>query len=143
METGIANQTKIEALCGDTLELPLDAKIIPGTGGVYYIDESGNVYSFSKSNPKGLKLTNILNSAGYYVVNITFDGKRRPIEVHQLMARTFLQEDYIEKGLVCLHADDVKTNIKLTNLSIGTYSKNNKDAYATGVNQGNILGINN
>ena len=57
------------------------------------------------------------------------------------MARAFILEDYVERWLVCLHSDDVKGNIDLSNLSVGAYSKNNKDAYSTGCNTGN--GLNN
>lgn len=98
---------RIKGLCGDKLILPEDAKVIPYTNGTYYIDENCNVYSFSIKFPAGKILTSSMGSKGYLIVSINFKGKKRHIEIHQLMARTFIQEDYVEQGLVCMHEDNV------------------------------------
>lgn len=131
------SHNSIAAMCGQLLELPKDAKPIPFTKKLY-IDKKGVIYSFSRMSPAGKILTHTM-SGRYPCVNINFKGRNRTVEVHQLMCVTFILEDYIERGLVCLHADDNKFNCSLDNLSVGTYSKNNEDAYATGVNQGNGL----
>ena len=59
--------------------------------------------------------------------------------IHSLIAITFLDENYIGKGLCCLHLDNNKNNHQLSNIKIGTYSENNKQAYTDGVNEGNGL----
>jgi hypothetical protein len=56
------------------------------------------------------------------------------LEIHKLLALTFLDSEYLEKGLCVMHLDDDKSNYSLTNLKIGTYSENNKAAYDTGAN---------
>lgn len=129
----------LKSLCKDLLKLPIGAKEVPHSGGNYFISTSGEVYSYSRAYPSGRILTATKSTSGYPVVNIEYKGSRRPVEVHQLMCVTFIDEGYIEKGLVCLHADDNKANLKLSNLSVGSYSKNNKDAYSRGLNPGNGL----
>jgi hypothetical protein len=61
----------------------------------------------------------------------------RSFDIQKLMAITFLDPDYSNKGLCVMHKDDDKTNNVLTNLKIGTYSENNKSAYDNGLNNGN------
>jgi len=126
--------TKIKSLCGIKLQLPKNAKAIPFTNNDYFIDKEANVYSFTRKNPCGLKMKTKVGSKGYICVKIKYKDVTRKIELQQLMGITFLQQDYIEKGLVCMHLDDDKEKCELSNLRIGTYSQNNLDAYATGVN---------
>lgn len=131
---------KIKALCGDILELPKDAVEIKSAAKGYYIDKKGTVYSFSKSNPAGAVLKGSIGSGGYLRVKIvSVCGTSKDVDVHSLVARAFIDENYIEKGLVCLHSDNDKLNPRLDNLSVGTYSQNNKDAYTDGLNPGNGL----
>jgi len=53
------------------------------------------------------------------------------------MAETFIMNRYSSYGLCCMHKDNNKRNCHISNLSLGTYSKNNKDAYRDKLNQGN------
>lgn len=132
--------SKIKALCGDTLKLPEDAVPIKSAAEGYYIDKKGKVYSFSSAYPAGTILDCGIGSNGYLRVHLkTKCGKNRMIEVHSLVARAFIDEEYTSKGLVCLHKDNNKLNPALDNLSVGTYSQNNKDAYTDGLNPGNGL----
>lgn len=124
---------RIKAIVGDTLLLPLDAKQIDNTP--YYIDRKGNVYSFSSANPAGVKLKHHIDTKGYPAVCLKALNTTKTI--HQLLLETFVDRDYVKKGLCCLHKDNDKTNYDMSNLSIGTYSKNNKDAYKDGLNTGN------
>lgn len=129
----------LKALCGvGILPVPETARIIPHTEGKYYIDTEGNVYSFNLIKT-GKKLKPYTPEGKYPVVKVSYKGKNRKVEVHQLMCVTFIMEDYVEKGLVCMHLDDNKQNYKLSNLQVGTYSQNNKDAYTRGLNKGNGL----
>ena len=111
------------------------SKSIPGED-YYFISLTGTVYSFNPVlNPNGAILTHSIGSTGYIRVNIRGNTQ----DVHMLMARTFLDKDYVAKGLCCMHLDNDKTNPELTNLKLGTYSENNKAAYADGLNLGNGL----
>lgn len=131
---------KIKALCGDTLVLPEDAVPIKGAAEGYHIDKKGIVYSFSRSHPAGTILKGSVGSGGYLRVKIVDAyGVSKDVDVHSLVAKAFIDEYYIEKGLVCMHGDNNKLNPCLDNLSVGTYSQNNKDAYTDGLNPGNGL----
>jgi len=132
-------RSTVKALCGQLVQLPTTAKEIPFTDGKYFIDTTGVVYSFSKINPCGKILTMYVGSNGYPAVSLTYKGGKKTVELHQLMCVTFIMKNYVQAGLVCLHRDDDKLNYSLDNLSVGTYSKNNKDAYAAGLNPGNGL----
>ena len=126
---------KLKALVGEVLELPSDAKQIKGFED-YYIDPRGIMYSFSSYTPAGSIMTTGVGSNGYPRVSL---GSNKTVEVHQLLARTFIMDDYIERGLVVLHRDDNKLNCTLDNICVGTYKRNNKDSYKTGCNPGNGL----
>ncbi len=131
-------ESKLLAIVGEILTLPDDAKQIPGFNN-YFIDKSGKVYSFSVSNPTGIIMKSRVGSSGYPVIGL---GKDVTKEVHQLLAKTFIMEDYIKKGFCVLHKDNDKWNCCLDNICVGTYSRNNKDAYSDGINSGNVKGIN-
>ena len=113
------------------------AKSIPGEE-YYFISPKGVVYSFNPAlYPNGTILTTSTGSKGYLRVRVA----DRTRDVHTLVAVTFLDKDYVAKGLCCMHLDNDKTNPELTNLKLGTYSENNKAAYADGLNLGNGLKI--
>jgi len=120
---------KLNSLCGIFTPMPKESKLIPGFSNAW-INKEGEVYVISVQNPDGYVLAHRVGNNGYPVVRL----ESKPVEVHKLLCKTFIMEDYIEKGLVCMHADDIKTNIDLSNLSVGTYSQNNLDAYASGAN---------
>jgi len=122
---------RIKSIVGEILGIPEDAKQIYQYEN-YYIDTDGNVYSFSRSNPTGKKLSPRIDTAGY--LSITLKGK--PRTVHSLLAETFIMHDYREKGLCVMHIDNNKLNCKLSNIKVGTYSENNKQAYKDGINKG-------
>ncbi len=129
--------SRINKLTGRILKLPKDAKKIPGYNE-YFIDKKGNIYSFSDASPEGKILKHNIGTSGYPRVSV--GGKQR--DVHTLLAKTFIMEDYIERGLCCMHKDNNKLNFILTNICIGTYSQNNKQAYDDNINQGNKNGGN-
>lgn len=130
------------SLAGLSLKLPKTAKKIPKTEN-YFIDIDGTVYSYNHVYPAGIVIKPKVSTNGYLQVNININVNsvivRKTVDVHKIVAQTFLMEDYIEKGLCCLHLDNNKTNCNLTNLAVGTYSENNKQAYADGINPGNGL----
>jgi hypothetical protein len=116
-------------------EVPKDVLPIPGYEGLF-ISIDGRCWS----------APNIARAYGLWLeLQMPSNAKKYPsystggygnLHVHQLLCITFLDKDYIIKGLVCMHLDDDKCNFKINNLKIGTYSENNKAAYETGVNPG-------
>lgn len=136
------NQVRIQtikALTGDKLVLPESARKVLHGNGDYWIDTDGVVYSFSIRNPQGLVMKVRKGSSGYLQVQIVYKGRKHIVDVHKLMGETFIEPDYSSKGLVCMHLDNNKLNPKLSNLKLGSYSENNKAAYADGLNKGNGL----
>lgn len=119
----------IKTLCGDILRIP--------SNGDYFVDEMANIYSFSPRHPDGIKLSSYVAYNGYITVTIIYNGKKQTMNVHRLVAETFIMNDYTLMGLCCLHTDDDKLNPILSNLSVDTYSVNNKNAYLSGLNPGN------
>lgn len=96
-----------------------------------WVNELGEVWSAPNRNfPLGSILAQSKTSKGYLRVT-TIEGE---IGVHQLIAFTFFDPEYLKRGLCVLHLDDDKTNNNKNNLKVGTYSENNKAAYLTGVN---------
>jgi len=111
---------------------------IPFTNGKYFISEEGKIISFAL-NRCGEEVFPYFYEGKYPVVPINYKGIYRKVELHQLLCVTFYDKDYVEKGLVCMHLDNDKKNYKLSNLKIGTYSENNKQAYTDEINKGNGL----
>lgn len=100
----------------------------------YYINKYGEVISLSSMKMgKKLKIYYHKDNKRYPTVNIKGKSKM----VHQLLALTFIDKDYLKKGLCVLHLDNNKNNHSLSNLKVGTYSENNKQTYADGLNKGN------
>ena len=110
--------------------------IVPETDEKYYINENGSVISFAKVKcGEILKISYPNDNKHYPTVSVL----NKCIGVHVLLAKTFIDHDYIENGLVCMHLDNNKNNHTLSNIKLGTYSENNKQAYEDGINLGNGL----
>ena len=127
-------ESTLKSLTNNSLLVPSTAKEIPGYSG-YFIDTDGTVYSFSRTYPDGKILNHGIDTKGYPNIKIN----KKKVSIHSLLAITFIMEDYVKKGLCCMHKDDNKLNCHLNNLAIGTYSQNNKDSYKRGCNPGNGL----
>ncbi|NNS06224.1 NUMOD4 motif-containing HNH endonuclease [Erwinia sp. JH02] len=84
----------------------------------YEVSNLGNV----RNSKTGKILTNSLGrSNGYYKVTLSVGGKSKPIEVHRLVAVTFLGS---QAGKVVHHEDEDKLNNNLSNLRWVTQSEN-------------------
>ncbi len=102
----------------------------------YYITPTGEVFS-TKVNPCREKVQT-LSRKGYPRVTLYQDSKTHTIEVHRLMARTFLN---VVKGQQINHKDGNKLNNRLENLEVVSASENMLHAYRTGLHT--RVGINN
>jgi hypothetical protein len=129
--------SRVRSLSGES-DVPVGFVLVPHTKGKVFINPNGEIYS-CQTVRTGIKLVPRVYT-DYPIISINYKDRNRKVEVHQLMCVTFYDRSYIEKGLVCLHKDNDKSNYLLTNLKVGTYSENNKQAYADGINQGNRFG---
>lgn len=96
-----------------------------------YVSKEGKVWSSPTPKfPLGNYLM-LVTSSRYPQVRC---GAYGTLEVHMLLALTYLDSKYLDKGLCVMHIDDDKSNFSLSNLKVASYSENNKAAYDTGVN---------
>jgi len=78
-------------------------------------ENNGQVYSLKR---KRLLIPHIGNS-GYLCVSMQETKERRTLgRIHSLMCLTFLDRDYLKKGLVCNHIDGNKLNNTLSNFEL-------------------------
>lgn len=90
----------------------------------------------NKSFIKGRLMKQQMGKFGYLLIGLRKNGVPRTERVNVLMGKTFLDKDYISKGLVTNHKNGVKSDNRLENLEIVTWSENNLHARKTGLNQG-------
>ena len=70
------------------------------------------------------------NGKGYKAVNLYKNNKGKLVYVHRLVAQAFIGE--IPKGMVINHIDFDRSNNRLDNLEIVTYSENNMHSAKSG-----------
>jgi len=94
-------------------------KDIKGYEGLYKISNLGNI-----KNNKELILKQSISLNGYCKINIYKDKKIKTIQVHQLVAESFLNHKICGHKLVINHIDFDKTNNNVNNLEIVTTREN-------------------
>ncbi len=100
----------------------------------YEVSNLGNVRTWRpRGNTRGRLNEPVLltpwMSNGYPSITLVIDGKKKNFLIHRLVAEQFVSDNgVIPKGYVVCHIDDIKTNNVYSNLKIGTYSENGKDA---------------
>ena len=118
-------------------------KDIPGWEGYYQVSDTGGVRSIDRiaqgrhgaHQYKGRTLKQTPATKGYLTVKLSRSGiPQRGYQVHRLVLSAFVGE--CPEGLEACHADDVKTNNKLTNLRYDTSKNNTADAIRNGVFRG-------
>lgn len=88
--------------------------------GRYMISNKGQIYSTITNKILKQHIRN-----GYPAVCLTkVDGSTKTINIHQIMAETFILKPIINEKLVINHRDGNKTNNNATNLEWMTYSGN-------------------
>ncbi|ORC02701.1 hypothetical protein B1T48_16980 [Mycobacterium persicum] len=125
----------------EQLELDLFEQWRPVVGyeGLYEVSDVGRVRSLARTvlHPHSGRYTlcgRILSphpdGCGYLKVRLHRDGQGRTRKVHQLVLEAFVGPR--PAGLECCHADDDKTNNRLSNLRYDTRSANMLDQVRNG-----------
>jgi len=84
---------------------------------------------------KGRIIKQYPSEGGYLSVGLSFEGIKRTVQVNILMAQSFYDPLYLEKGLVGNHKDGNKKNNYKDNIEITTYSRNMTHAHENGLNK--------
>jgi len=129
----------------DEIWLPIE-----GYEGFYEISNLGGVRSLDRviaqrisresdttytRNMKGIILSQNLSGAGYYFVNLIKPGiKKKPCEIHRMVASAFIDKHYSHEKLEVCHNDGNKLNNYYRNLRWDTRSNNHKDKTLHGTN---------
>ena len=95
---------------------------IPGTDGMYWVSNQGNVKSRYKYSDKHSRKTGIReivlkqhkNSQGYYRVPVRINGEKKRCFVHRLVAEAFLEK--VDGMNIVNHKDFNPTNNTVENL---------------------------
>jgi hypothetical protein len=98
-------------------------KDVVGYEGHYKVSDAGEIMSVKKE-PKIMSL--FPNDRGYMRITITKEGKMKQVFVHRLVTQAFIGE--VPQGYSVNHIDGNKSNNKLSNLEIVTFSENNLHA---------------
>lgn len=91
----------------------------------YYINTQGQVM-----RDGNILKPHVYNKYGHAQVRLYKDRKQHPLEIHRLLAETFIPNpnDYP----IVRHLDDNASNNSLDNLAWGTYKDNTKDSIRNG-----------
>jgi hypothetical protein len=118
-------------------------KDVIGYEGLYQVSDSGKVKSLGRiicrSNGTFQKfkerlLSIHISSNGYPSVGLSINGNSRMFNVHSLIAKSFIDKNYIIKNLVVNHKDGIKLNSILSNLEVVSYSCNLTHAHKNRLN---------
>lgn len=113
---------------------------VKGYDGIYQVSNIGNVRSVTHTTVykdgrvghyEGKMLTPQNGNNGYKFVNLSKNGITNNVDIHRLVAETFLPKD--DERNVVNHKDGNKHNNTVENLEWVTYSENSKHAVRTGL----------
>lgn len=108
-------------------------KWIKGYEGAYAVSDTGEVYSYKRSQRKGLSQS--VNTSGYKKVLLSSHGAVSCALVHRLVADTFIPNIHNKKYVN--HIDGDKQNNTVSNLEWCTQSENQQHAWNNGLQQRN------
>lgn len=94
-------------------------KDIDGYGGMYTVDQQGNIYSKYRG---GRILAKLKGSNGYEMVHLSSNGSAKKVPVHRIVAQAFIPNP--DNKPQVNHIDGDKSNNKVSNLEWATASEN-------------------
>lgn len=99
----------------------------------YVVSRSGRVFRWTdgRGTWKGRELKAVVNSYGYFCVNLYRNEKPKVLEIHKIVAGTFLGKP--EEGFEVNHKSGNKTDPSLSNLEYMTRSENVKHSFDNGL----------
>lgn len=115
-------------------------KDIKGYEGKYQVSNFGRVKSlwFEHNTFNGIKkiqkekiLSQREDNLGYVSYGLFKNGKPKRVRAHKLVVEAFIGS--IPKGLVVNHINGIKSDNRVENLEICTYSHNTKEAFRLGI----------
>ena len=95
--------------------------------GDYFVTEDGKIWS----NKTNKYIAQRIGSKGYYLVNLSINGKCKTYQVHRLVAEAFIPNP--ENYPVINHKDGNKHNNHFENLEWCTYQHNAQHAVENGL----------
>lgn len=111
-------------------------KPVVGYEGYYEVSSWGRVRRISGGVPgatAGRIATPTIGNHGYYVINLTVEGKRVQYLVHRLVAEAFIPRTNPHRIFVN-HIDSCRTNNHVNNLEWSTPGENIRHSWETGSN---------
>ena len=107
-------------------------KDIKGYEGLYFVNDSGEIFSYPKKTRKGIrKLLVNIHKQGYSLIDLCKNGKIKKHLVHRLVAETFL--DNFENKEQVNHINGIKNDNRVENLEWVTHSENQKHSILCGL----------
>ena len=95
----------------------------------YLVNQKGDVFS-TRTN----KIVRPYLTRGYLNVNFWKNDRIfKRCRIHHLIAISFIDKDYVKKGLVVNHKDGIKTNNDISNLEVVTQLENMRHAHRMGL----------
>ena len=92
------------------------------TGNQYSISDTGVLKSLKFGKEKIIKIQTSIH--GYQCCVLSYDGKKKNFNIHQLVAIAFLNHTPDKLNIVVDHKDDNKLNNKSSNLRLITHAEN-------------------
>ncbi len=100
-----------------------------GFEGLYEVSNLCRIFSFHRSSrlaEDGIKIPK-LSHRGYYIVQLTKNGKQYTRSIHRLMAEAFIPNP--DNLPVVDHINDIKTDNRIDNLQWLSHSDNQKKRF--------------
>lgn len=109
-------------------------------GNLEYREDTGDVivkFNFLRKDGvrKTPKIVRTIDRKGYYYLKVTVDGCRHSVLIHRMVYAYRNRLSEFPKGLVINHINGIKTDNKIENLELVTYSENTRHAIATGLKE--------
>jgi hypothetical protein len=97
----------------------------------FYISANGTLHSVLRSTGKTNTVSGSVNSAGYIIVQLRSNGKRKVVLLHRLVAEAYIPNPHNKPTVN--HIDGNKLNNAVNNLEWMTMAEQNEHAIKIGL----------